>query len=118
MGEGLWPCDDIIEFCKVTHRRQMEGKPDSINTKVQGKLDIINFTSVPWVQYTGFIRTVLEGGVDNAPKISFGKYFEDPACPGRILMPVSSQTHHGLMDGRHVGRFYEMLQKACDELHG
>ena len=116
MGEGLWPCDDIIEFCKVTHLRQMEGTPDSMNKKVQGKLDIINFTSIPWVQYTGFIRTVLDGGVDNAPKLSFGKYFEDPVTPGRIWMPLSVQTHHGLMDGRHVGQFYEMLQKACDEL--
>ena len=116
MGEGLWPCDNIIEFCKVTHQRQMEGTLDSINKKVQGKLDIINFTSIPWVQYTGFIRTVLDGGVDNAPKLSFGKYFEDPAKPGRIWMPLSVQTHHGLMDGRHVGRFYEMLQNACDKL--
>ena len=100
----------------MTHQRQLEAEPDSVNTKIQGKLDIINFTSIPWVQYTGFIRTVLEGGVDNAPKMSFGKFFEDPVVPGRIWMPLSSQTHHALMDGRHVGRFYEMPEDACNSL--
>ena len=116
MGEGLYPCDDIVEFCKVTHQRQMEATPDSMQEKVRHKLDIINFTSIPWVQYTGFIRTIIHDGVDNAPKISFGKYFKDPVDPGKTWMPLSSQTHHGLMDGRHVGLFYENLQKACDEL--
>jgi len=116
MGEGLYPCDDIVEFCKVTHERQMAATPDSLQEKVRHKLDIINFTSIPWVQYTGFIRTIIHNGVDNAPKMSFGKYFEAPGNPGKIWMPVSSQTHHGLMDGRHVGLFYQELQKACDSL--
>ena len=117
MGEGLYPCDDIIEFCRVTHERQMSATPESMQDKVRHKLDIINFTSIPWVQYTGFIRTVIHNGVDNAPKMSFGKYFEDPVNPGTIWMPVSCQTHHGLMDGRHVGEFYQNLQEACSLLY-
>ena len=116
MGEGLYPCDDILEFCRVTHQRQMEATPESMQDKVRHKLDIINFTSIPWISYTGFIRTVINNGVDNAPKMSFGKYFADPVDPGKIWMPLSTQTHHGLMDGRHVGRFYTELQKACNEL--
>lgn len=113
MGEGLYPCDDILEFCRVTHDRQMHATPESMQDKVRHKLDIINFTSIPWVQYTGFIRTIIHNGEDNAPKMSFGKYFEEK---GAIWMPVSSQTHHGLMDGRHVGEFYQKLQEACDRL--
>ena len=116
MGEGPWPCDDIIEFCKVTHERQMSATPESMQDKVRHKLDIINFTSIPWVQYTGFIRTIIENGVDNAPKFSFGKYFRDPINPEKVWMPVSNQTHHGLMDGCHVGKFYNMLQENCDNL--
>ena len=118
MGEGPWPCDNILEFCRMTHQRQMEATPESMQDKVRYKLDIINFTSIPWVQYTGFIRTIIHNGVDSAPKMSFGKYFRDPVNPERTWMPVSSQTHHGLMDGCHVGRFYENLQKACGELEG
>ncbi|MBQ9031204.1 MAG: hypothetical protein IJ106_07100 [Parasporobacterium sp.] len=114
--EGVWPCDDPEQFCRETHRKLEEDESKGLQDMIRGQLDIINFTSIPWVQYTGFFRTIQDGGVDNAPKISFGKYFEDPVKPGRIWMPVSSQTHHGLMDGRHVGLFYQNLQKACDEI--
>lgn len=113
IGEGPWPCKDIVEFCKKTHENQESAAPEDMQGRVRHKLDIINYTSVPWVAYTGFIRTIIHNGVDSAPKISFGKYFERD---GKIWMPLSSQTHHGLMDGFHVGLFYERLQKACDEL--
>ena len=114
IGEGPWPCADIVEFCKKTHENQEAATPEDMQGRVRHKLDIINYTSVPWVEYTGFIRTIIHNGVDNAPKMSFGKYFERD---GKIWMPLSSQTHHGLMDGYHVGLFYERLQKACDELN-
>ena len=113
IGEGPWPCADIVEFCKNTHDNQEAATPEDMQGRVRHKLDIINYTSVPWVEYTGFIRTIIHNGVDNAPKMSFGKYFERD---GKIWMPLSSQTHHGLMDGYHVGLFYERLQKACDKL--
>ncbi|MBR3003637.1 MAG: hypothetical protein IKH67_01030 [Lachnospiraceae bacterium] len=114
IAEGPWPCDDILEFCRVTHERALAARPDEWYDLFKGTLDHVNFTSIPWIQYTGFVRTIKHDGVDNAPKMSFGKYFRDPE--GRVMMPVSSQTHHGLMDGYHVGLFYERLQKACDEL--
>lgn len=113
IGEGPWPCDDIIEFCKITHENQMKAQPDDMQDRVRYKMDIINYTSIPWVSYTGFIRTIIHNGVDNAPKLSFGKYFKDG---DKVLLPISNQTHHGLMDGHHVGIFFERLQKACDEL--
>ena len=116
IGEGPWPCDDIITFCKACHENMEQVTQEYRKERIDHKLDIINYTSVPWVQYTGFVRTIAHDGVDNAPKISFGKYFPAPENPSRILMPVSSQTHHGLMDGVHVGKFYTQLQEACDRL--
>ncbi|MBO4834868.1 MAG: hypothetical protein J5483_02035 [Lachnospiraceae bacterium] len=116
IGEGPWPCDDIVTFCKECHENMEQVTQEYRKERIDHKMDIINYTSVPWVQYTGFVRTIAHDGVDNAPKISFGKYFPSPADPSRILMPVSSQTHHGLMDGVHVGKFYTQLQEACDRL--
>ena len=29
-------------------------------------------------------------------------------------MPVSVEVHHALVDGLHVGRFYEMFQARLD----
>ena len=54
IGEGLWPCDDILEFCRVTHKRQMEATPESMQDKVRYKLDIINFTSIQTSLNAGF----------------------------------------------------------------
>ena len=116
IGEGPWPCDDIVTFCKKCHENMELVTQEYRKERIDRKLDIINYTSVPWVQYTGFVRTIAHDGIDNAPKISFGKYFAAPDDPNKILMPVSSQTHHGLMDGVHVGRFYTKLQEACDRL--
>lgn len=113
IGEGPWPCDDIVEFCKVTHENQENARPEDCFTSLHTLADEVNFTSIPWIQYTGFVRTIIKDGYDNAPKISFGKYHE---AGGRILMPVSNQSHHGLMDGQHVGQFYSKLQEACDSL--
>ena len=116
MGECVWPCDDIIRFCKETRENLDKATPEDLQNRVRGKLDIANYSSIPWVQYTAFIRTIIHCGDDNVPKITFGKYFKDPADPQRTLMPLSNQTHHGLMDGIHVGRFYQKLQEACDTL--
>lgn len=113
IGEGPWPCQDIIEFCKATHENQLQARPETSLGQMAQKPDIVNFTSIPWIQYTGFVRTIKRDGYDNCPKISFGKYYEKE---GRTFMPVSSQTHHGLMDGVHVGKFYTRLQEACDGL--
>ncbi len=52
-------------------------------------------------------------GVDSNPKVTWGKYFKQD---DRVLMPFSVQVHHGLMDGLHVGRYFEMLQRYIDEL--
>lgn len=116
MGECAQPGDDIIEFCRQTKKNLEQATEDDLPKRVRGKLDIANYSSIPWIQYTGFIRTIIHAGEDNVPKFSFGKYFKDPADPSRILMPLSNQTHHGLMDGLHVGRFYMKLQEAIDKI--
>ncbi|KAG4092131.1 CoA-dependent acyltransferase [Neocallimastix lanati (nom. inval.)] len=114
MVECPWPCNNIIEFCQQSH---FESSNNIITgERTSGKLDYISFTSIPWIEYTSFIRTISHNGTDNVPKISFGKYFKDKIEKDKIWMPVSSQTHHGLMDGYHVGLFYTNLQKACSEL--
>jgi chloramphenicol O-acetyltransferase type A len=78
---------------------------------LRGRNDVIYYTAVPWVRYTHFVRTIASLGWDSNPKISWGKYSERE---GRTLVPFSTQTHHGLMDGLHVGRYFEELQRLLD----
>jgi Chloramphenicol O-acetyltransferase len=49
--------------------------------------------------------------VDSIPRISWGKYFEEV---GKIKLPLSVQAHHALVDGIHVGQFFNTFQEILD----
>ncbi|HCL80551.1 MAG TPA: chloramphenicol acetyltransferase [Synergistaceae bacterium] len=74
--------------------------------------DVFQFSPLPWVSYTHISHTV-SGRRDNAtPLFDWGKYFEREA---RTVLPFSVQVHHSFVDGLHVGRFAESLQRSLDE---
>lgn len=67
-------------------------------------------TSIPWFSFTSFTHPYdVEHG--SIPIITLGKYFKED---GKIKMPVGIQVHHGVLDGAHVGAFYQMLQEKLD----
>jgi chloramphenicol O-acetyltransferase type A len=44
---------------------------------------------------------------DSIPRFAWGKYFQEGDT---WKMPLSVQGHHAVMDGIHMGRYYETLQ--------
>jgi chloramphenicol O-acetyltransferase type A len=46
------------------------------------------------------------------PRFAWGKFFDEGE---RRKMPLGVQAHHALMDGVHVGRFYETVQDYLDQ---
>jgi len=66
---------------------------------------------IPWLSYTSLIQAT-PIPADSNPRISWGKYTEEG---GKITMPVSLLAHHGLVDGMHLGQFFEGLQKMVNE---
>ena len=76
-----------------------------------GQDDLFYMTAIPWVSFTGLMHPLDLHPVDSVPRIAWGKFFEE----GEFLkMPLSVQAHHALVDGVHMGRFYEKVQ---DYLH-
>lgn len=69
--------------------------------------DLIYHSVIPWATFTSISHARRGERQESVPKISFGKYREDR---GRMLMPVSVEVHHALMDGLHVGRYFERLE--------
>lgn len=103
-------CDDydtMEEF--AAKNRKKADHPDTAGELRAAEFadDIISFSSIPWVRYTHFIRTIKTLGKDTNPKITFGKYEWEG---DKLMMPFTVQVHHGLMDGLHVGRYYERLE--------
>ncbi len=68
--------------------------------------DVIHFSVLPWIKFTGLTHARNFHYKDSIPKITFGKFYE---LDGRVLMPVSVNAHHGLMDALHVAKFLELL---------
>ena len=70
--------------------------------------DVIHFSALPWVRFTGLTHARSFGAPDSAPKISVGQTYPAGAA---TLMPVAINVHHALADGYHVGQFLAEFQQ-------
>ncbi len=77
-----------------------------------GRPDVIHYSTVPWVSFTSLSQERCFSKSDSIPKITFGKFFSEE---NTLKIPVSVHAHHGLADGLHVGRFFELFQELLDE---
>jgi chloramphenicol O-acetyltransferase type A len=48
---------------------------------------------------------------DSVPRFAWGKYRQEG---DKIIMPLSVQGHHAVMDGLHAGKFYEEFQRLVN----
>ena len=118
MGE-----DEIFGFCaskfmdefndfKINTSEKIEKTKNNISVEDKpGCDDVIYMTSMPWVSFTSVTHPTHMNPVDSIPRIAWGKYFEEN---GRIKLPLSVQVHHALVDGVHVGRYFNKIQEILD----
>ncbi len=76
---------------------------------------IIYCSVIPWIPFTSFKHATTSVADHSIPRIVMGKIHQKD---GVYYMPLSVEVHHALMDGLHVGRFYNKMEKLCnaDEL--
>ncbi len=72
----------------------------------------IHGSSLPWIRFTGLTHARPLGLTDSVPKITFGKATADG---DEVLMPVSVEVHHALVDGLHVSQFLEILEGSMGQ---
>ncbi len=75
-------------------------------------LDVIHCTTIPWISFTSVKHEKNISRNESIPKIAFGKFFEHG---GKKLMPVSVNANHGLVDGYHVGKYFELFQEGLNK---
>lgn len=73
---------------------------------------LLYMTAIPWVSFTSFMHPIHMHPVDSVPRFAWGKFFKDGQ---RTLIPLGVQGHHALMDGLHMGRYYEQVQGFLDD---
>ena len=73
--------------------------------------NIMRHSVLPWIDFTSLSHARLFSKQDSCPFVTFGKMTEHD---GKRSMPVAVHAHHALVDGLHVGLYYENLQKQMN----
>lgn len=72
-----------------------------------GRDDLVFLTTFPWASFTQVSHPVPIHPPDSFPRITWGKFFDQG---NHRLMPLSLFANHALVDGLHVGKFFELVQ--------
>lgn len=97
--------DDVDEFILAAKGKIGTQKEYFSKSENSG---IYQFSSIPWISYTHVTHT-FSGDRDYAvPTFDFCKYYEKD---GKIMLPFSVEVHHGFVDGVHIGKLADILQK-------
>ena len=86
-------------------------KQNSDFSPAADKINLIHFSSIPWVQFTALAHARHYDYPDSVPKVSTGKIYQSDS---KFLMPVSIHAHHGLVDGLHVGQLIDAIQNTLN----
>ena len=115
--------DETFSFC------YFELKPDVFSFNEAGKIavekykklrtfdveaeriDLIYYSVIPWISFTSFKHASRFDNKQTVPRIVFGKMFEDGK---KKKIPLSVEVHHAIMDGFHVGKFFNRLQEKFE----
>ncbi len=72
------------------------------------RLDLVYYSVIPWVSFTSFKHASRGDKSLTIPRIVFGKFFTDG---NKKRMPVSVEVNHMIMDGIHVGKYFNSLEE-------
>ncbi|NNE27653.1 MAG: hypothetical protein HKN09_12485 [Saprospiraceae bacterium] len=76
--------------------------------------NLIYFSSIPWFSFTSTKHANHHTINKSIPRISFGKYFKHNDV---LLMPMSIEANHAIMDGYHFSLFLEEFDKTISSLN-
>ena len=117
--------DELFAFCWMTYVEDGRAFVRSAAAAIErarkvssiedapGRDDFLFMTAIPWVSFTSLMHPVPLSPADSVPRIAWGRY---RAQGDRTVMPLCVHAHHGLMDGIHVGRFFEQVQQSIDDV--
>lgn len=74
--------------------------------------ELIFVSCTPWLHFTQVIQPV-PIPADTIPRITFGKYVKEGE---KIKMPLNIQCNHALVDGWHLGQFYQRFEAMNAEM--
>lgn len=73
--------------------------------------NIVHFSALPWINFTSISHSRSFTFPDSCPKFSFGKMTTEN---DKKLMSISVHVHHGLVDGYHLGLYFEEFERLMN----
>lgn len=108
-------CEPFTAFAPQVAARMAQARQEPTLSDAPGRDDLLFMSAIPWVSFTSFSHPMPTLPADSIPRFAWGKIYEEGS---RRRMPLGVQGHHGLMDGWHVGCFYERAQALLDDPAG
>lgn len=78
----------------------------------KGRDDLIFISALPWITFTSVTNPMDGNPLDSIPRIIWGKQFRKGK---KIMIPISIQVNHCLMDGVHIAKFLFKLRELLKE---
>ena len=97
-----------IDTFQLEARKNIESQIKQEGLLISERLDMVYYSIIPWVSFTSFQHARKTGNEDFIPRIVFGKTKQNE---GKLMLPVSVEVNHCLVDGLHVGHFFEVYQQ-------
>ena len=104
--------DSYKEFSKHSKMSIEETKRRKGLFPKKERFDVIHYTTIPWISITSISHARNYSTGDSIPKFVLGKFFKDG---NKILLPFSVEVNHALVDGYHVGLFFDRFEELCSE---
>lgn len=73
--------------------------------------NVFQFSPMPWLSYTHISHTISGKKDASTPLFDWGKY---TAKDGKWMLPFSVQAHHSFVDGLHIAKLADSIQKHLD----
>ncbi len=105
--------EDIFEFDrvgKIAREKYKALKTFDVETE---RVDLIYYSAIPWISFTSFKHASRQNNRQTVPRMVFGKMFDDGLTR---KIPFSVEVHHALVDGIHVGKFFNSFQARLDSV--
>ncbi len=104
--------EDPEEFCRRAKERSAE-QTGFITSGGWAEDELVYFTCLPWFPVTAFTNERDLNPSDSVPRVSWGRWRQEG---DRYLLDLSLELNHRLLDGVHVGKFYDELTRWINSL--
>lgn len=106
-------CEGTMEeFCWAAREKSLA--QTSLLDQSAETNQLIYISCLPWVDLTGCTNERDLDPDNTIPRISWGKFVSEG---DRKTLGMSVEVNHRLVDGIHIGQFYQHLQLVIDQLH-